>query len=200
MSRVANAILKRLPQQAAVLNDGGSLPEEFINARRSVLIENERKAQKAAWLGVVAAYEEHRVDLHSSLAGCMQEASDRAVFKNVAIHHTTAQVCLVRLEVWKKSLEILRREGFSPCHGVARLLKAWENGCCSCWTTWPWFWVLRRHTEPRPHMSRNLCHPLATFTIPEDNPADEPSRLKRYRPSMHSDVDQCGPSARGVSS
>ena len=55
------------------------------------------------------------------------------------------------------------------------------------------------------HTSREICViSLATFTIPvcrwiasEDNPADEASRSKRCRPSMHSDVDQCGPSATG---
>ena len=57
MLRVANAILKRLPQQAAVLNDGGSLPKSLSALGRSVLIENERKAQKAAWIGVVDADE-----------------------------------------------------------------------------------------------------------------------------------------------
>ena len=43
---------------------------------------------------------------------------------------------------------------------------------------------------------------LAAFTIPvcrwiasESNPADEPPRSKRYRPRMHSAVDQCGTAA-----
>ena len=73
------------------------------------------------------------------------------------------------------------------------LLNAWESGCCSCWTTWPWFWVLRRV----PHLLRNLCITTCRWIASEDNPADEPSRSKRCRPSMHSDVDQCGPSATG---
>ena len=55
------------------------------------------------------------------------------------------------------------------------------------------------------HTCREICViSLATFTIPvcrwiasEDNPADEPSRSKRYRVNMHHDVDQCGPSATG---
>ena len=72
--RVANAILKRLPQEAAVLNDVRFSAEEFISARRSVLIENERKAQKAAWIGVVDVHEDYRIDLHPSLAGGMQES------------------------------------------------------------------------------------------------------------------------------
>ena len=36
--------------------------EEFISARRSVLIENERKAQKAAWIGVVDVHEDNGID------------------------------------------------------------------------------------------------------------------------------------------
>ena len=46
---------------------------------------------------------------------------------------------------------------------------------------------------------------LATFTIPvrrwiatEDHPADEPFRSKRYRPNMHSDVDQKKTSTTGL--
>ena len=55
------------------------------------------------------------------------------------------------------------------------------------------------------HTCREVCViSLSTFTIPvcrwiasEDNPADEPSRSKRYRPGMHDDVDQCGTLRRG---
>ena len=62
--------------------------EEFISARRSVLVENERRAQKAAWLGVKDVDEEKHVDLHPSLSGGMQESFqsmpfDRAVYRNV---------------------------------------------------------------------------------------------------------------------
>ena len=37
--------------------------------------------------------------------------------------------------------------------------------------------------------------PIRRWIASEDNPADEPSRSKRYRPSTHSGVDQCRPSA-----
>ena len=55
------------------------------------------------------------------------------------------------------------------------------------------------------HTCREICViSLATFIIPicrwiasKDNPAAEPSRSKRYRPSMHFHVDQCRPSATG---
>ena len=55
------------------------------------------------------------------------------------------------------------------------------------------------------HTCREICViSLDTFIIPicrwiasEANPADDPSRSKRYRPSMNSDVDQCRPSATG---
>ena len=52
MLRITNVILKRLPR-----------------ARRSVLIENERKARKAAWLGVVDEHVDKRVDLHPPFLG-----------------------------------------------------------------------------------------------------------------------------------
>ena len=53
------------------------------------------------------------------------------------------------------------------------------------------------------HTRREVCViSLATFTIPvcrwivsETNPAGGPSPLKRYRPRVHSDVDQCGTAA-----
>ena len=47
--------------------------EETISARRSALVELERKAQNASWLGVEDVHEENRVDLHPSLVGGMQE-------------------------------------------------------------------------------------------------------------------------------
>ena len=48
--------------------------EEFVSARRSVLVENERKVQKATFLGVEDVHEESRVDLHPSLVGDTQES------------------------------------------------------------------------------------------------------------------------------
>ena len=88
------------------------------------------------------------------------------------------------------------------------LLKAWENGSCSCWTTWHWFGVLQRAAVV-PQVSTTLVaravSSLDTFTIPvcrwiasETNPADEPSRTKRYRPRTHSDVDQYEMSTTGL--
>ena len=87
------------------------------------------------------------------------------------------------------------------------LLDVWGNGYCSCWTTWLWYWVLQgRGSSPNlNHTCREVCViSLATFTIPicrwiasEDNRADEPFRSKRYRPRMHSDVDQCETAATG---
>ena len=68
--RVANVILRLLLQQAAVRNDGGFL-QKSLSARRSVLVENERKSQKASWLGVKDVHEENRVDMHHrSLVAC----------------------------------------------------------------------------------------------------------------------------------
>ena len=47
--------------------------EVFISARRSVLVEHERKLHKARKLGVKDKDEVDRVDLHPSLVGDLQE-------------------------------------------------------------------------------------------------------------------------------
>ena len=61
----------------------------------------------------------------------------------------------------------------------------------------------RGSTPDLNYTCREVCViSLATFTIlvcrwiaSDSNPADEPSRSKRYRPRIHSDVDQCGTDA-----
>ena len=78
--------------------------EEFLSARRSVLIEIERESQVAAWLGVVDVHEDDRV-VHPSLAGGMQESfqsmpCDRAVFENVPSIILQPKSALVRA-VWR---------------------------------------------------------------------------------------------------
>ena len=101
---------------------------------------------------------------------------DRAGLRKRASHHTAARVCLVRA-VWRCLEENLvgfygERVKLMSWGRAMRvgLLNAPENGCCSCWTTWPWFWVLQRVAVGRPnlnHTSREICViSLATFTIP----------------------------------
>ena len=115
--------------------------EEFISAQRSVLIENERKAQKAAWLVVVNSY----MNVLTCILPCWEHArelqtmpGDRAVFENgPSIILQPKSVWCVLFVSGGSLLEILRREREGKAH--VGLLKAWENGCCSSWTTWPWF-------------------------------------------------------------
>ena len=169
-----------------------------------------RKAQKAAWPGVVDEHEVNRVDLHPSLAGSMQESfqsmpCDRAVFENVPsiILQTKSAWCVLFGGVWRKSLEIFRREGKDYVMGLRHACRSTESlGKRLMFLLDNMALVLGaskgRSILPKiNHTCREICViSLATFTIPicrwiasQDNPADEPSRSKRYRPSMHSDVD-----------
>ena len=52
--------------------------EEFITARRSMLVVSERKAHKALWLGIEDVHEENRVDVHPSLP-CVRHAREFSV-------------------------------------------------------------------------------------------------------------------------
>ena len=70
---------------------------EFISARRSVLVESERKAHKALWLGIQDVHEENRVDLHPSLVRSMRESFQSLPYFSPSL--------------WRKPLEILRGEG-----------------------------------------------------------------------------------------
>ena len=81
-----NVDLGWLRQQAAVRNDGGSLLKS-ISARRSVLIENERKPQMAAWLGV-KYIDENRFDLRPFLSGSMQES-----FQSMPLIALSSKMC-----------------------------------------------------------------------------------------------------------
>ena len=132
--RVACVILWMLQGQAAV-------PEEFIGARRSVLVENERKVQKATWLGVEDIHGESRVDLHPSLVGDMQERcqsmpGDRAVFENVpsTMLQPNSAWCVLSGGVWRK----LRREGKAYVMGLRHACRSIEI-LKSFWTRWPWY-------------------------------------------------------------
>ena len=99
--------------------------EEFINARRSALVELEPEAQKASWLGVEDIREASRVDLHPSLNGDTREGfhavpDDRAVFEHVpsATLQPKSAWCVLFGGVWRKPLEILRGEGKAYVMGL----------------------------------------------------------------------------------
>ena len=193
----------------------GFLAEEFNSARRSALVELDLEAQKASWLGVEDIWEAGCVDLHPSLAGDMRESfhTTPVVFENVpsTILQPKSAWCVLFGGVLRKPLEILQGEGKAYVMGLRhacrsteclgkRLLLLLNNMALVLGAS-----KGRGSTPNLNHTCREVCViSLATFTIPvcrwiasESNPADEPSRSKRYRPRMHSDVDQCGPSASG---
>ena len=185
-----------------------SSAEEFISARRSALGEHERKVQKASWLGVEDTHEICRVDLHSSLVGDAQEEfhampDDRAVFENVpsTILQPKSAWCVL---FGRKPLEILWGEGKAYVTGLRHACRSTES------LVKRFLFLLdnmalvlgaskgRSSAPSLNHTCREICViSLATFTkwiASETNPTDEPPRSKRYRPRMHSDVDQYGTS------
>ena len=190
--------------------------EEFTSARRSALVELELEAQKTSWLGVEDIREASRVDLHPCWVGDMRESfhaipDDRTVFENMpsTILQPKSAWCIPFGGVWRKPLEILRGEGKAHVMGLRhacrsteslrkRLLFLLDNTALVLGAS-----KVRGSTPNLNHTCREVCViSLATFTIPvcrwiasESNPADEPSRSKRYRPRMHFDVDQRGTAA-----
>ena len=48
-----------------------------------------------------------------------------------------------RRNQWKSCGERAKPVSWS-CVMLVGPLKAWENGFCSCWKTWPWSWVLQK--------------------------------------------------------
>ena len=131
---------------------------------------------------------------------------DRAVFENVpsAVLQPKSAWCVLFGGVWRKPLEILRGEGKAYVMGLRHAGRSTES-------LGKWFLFLldnmalvlgaskgRSSAPSLNHTCREICViSLATFTVPvcrwiasETYPADEPSRSKRYRPRMHSDVDQ----------
>ena len=136
---------------------------------------------------------------------------DRAVFENVPsiILQPKSAWCVLFGGVWRKPLEILRREGKAHVMGLRHACRSTESlGKRLLFLLDNMALVLgdskgRGSTPNLSHTCREICViSLATFTIricrwiaSEDNPADEPARSKRYRPNMLFDADQCGPSA-----
>ena len=66
------------------------------------------------------------------------------------------------------------------------LLKALENGCCSCWTTVAWFWVLRRvvvkHAKPQTTLVAKFVSSLSPRS---SSPSADGLRQKIIRPMSH---------------
>ena len=83
------------------------------------------------------------------------------------------------------------------------LVKVWARGFCSCWDYGLGSGAQLAVAAPPNlnHTCREICIiSLVTFPIPvcrwtasEDNPADEPSRSKRYRADMQAMLTNVGP-------
>ena len=136
---------------------------------------------------------------------------DRAVFENVPsiIPQPNSAWCVLFGGVWRTFLEILRGEVKVYVMGLRHACRSTESLGKRLLFLLDNMALVLGASKGRGCMP-NLNHTcreisvisLATFIIPirrwiasEDNPADEPSRSKRYSPSMHSDADQCRPSA-----
>ena len=190
--------------------------EEFISARRSALVELVLEAQKASWLGAEDIREASRVVQHllwmvtcgKVFTQCLMIAlSSKMCHRPSCSPSLPGASCL---EVsggnhWKSCGERAKLMSWD-CVMLVRPLSVWRNGYCSCWTTWPWYWVLkgpRQYSKPQPHLSRGLCHLSCHVHHPLSAGG---SRLKVSRPTSHlvqsvtvqephSDVDQCGTAA-----
>ena len=129
----------------------------------------------------------------------------------------SSQVCLEHL-VWRCQEgaigDICDGEGKAYVMGLRHVVSVYslfgEALARFCWTTWPWYWALRRGVAPhqvsitRVAKFESSLLPRSPFLSADGlrlkiDPADEPSRSKRYRANMHHDVDQCRPSATVVS-
>ena len=65
------------------------------------------------------------------------------------------------------------------------LLKAWENGCCSCWTTWPWFWVLQRVAVARQTATTLVAKFVSSLLPRSPSLSADGLRQKIVRPTSH---------------
>ena len=151
----ACVILWMLRRQAAVRSGGGFLRKSLSALERiSVRSKMSGKCQKRFDLEsrtytnriMLLCIPPLLVTCRRVFSQCLMNAS---VFDNVpsTILQPKSAWCVLFGCVWRKPLEILRREGRAYVIGTAScyvgLLNSCGNGCCSCWTTWPWYWVLQ---------------------------------------------------------
>ena len=151
--------------------------------------------QKASWLGVEDINEVCRVDLHTSLVGDTREnfhamPDGRAVFENVP--STTLQPKsawgVLFGGVWRKPLETcgVRAKLVSwDCVMLVGLLKVWGNGYCSCWTTWPWSWVLQRASVVLQVSTTLVARSVSSLLPRSPSLSADGSRLRQIRPTSH---------------
>ena len=152
--------------------------------------------QKVAWLGVVDVHEDNHVDLHPSLAGSMQESfqsmlCDRAVFENVPPSSYSPNLpgaCCLEVSggsLWRSYGERVNKAFVMGCAMLAGLQKAWENGCCFSWTTWPWFWVLRRVVVACQTSTTLVAKFVSSVSPRSSSPSADGLRQKIFRPMSH---------------
>ena len=168
--------------------------------------------QKAGWLGVEGTHEICRVDLHPSLVGDTQAKfhampDGHAVFENVpsSMLQSMSAWCVLSVGV-RRSCGWRAKLVSWDCVMLVGLLQAWRRFLFLLDSMALVLGAKSAAVVPRVSTCREVCViSLSTFTIPvcrwiasETNPAVEPSRSKRYRPRMHSDVDQCETSTTGL--
>ena len=198
------------------------LAEEFNSARRSVLVEHERKVHKASWRVVE-----------------LKTYTKFVVLTCILLWMETCKIVLTQCLMIALSSKMCHPSYYSPSllgacflevsggslwrsYGVRVKPMSWwlrhacrstENlekrllGYCSSWTTWPRSWVLQRAAVV-PRVSTTLVARSVSSLLPRSPSLsadgwrlrliDEPSRSKRYRPRTHSDVEKCGTSATGL--
>ena len=134
--------------------------EEFISARRSVLVEHEQKVQKATWLGVEDIHGESRVDLHPPLLVTCRRVFSQCLMIALSskMYHPpyyspspSGPSCLEASggNYWRScgcegSVEILVKRLLFLLDNMALVLGAAKG---------------RGSTpNPQPHLSQNLCH------------------------------------------
>ena len=71
------------------------------------------------------------------------------------------------------------------CAMLVGPLKAWENGCCSCWTIRPWFWVLRKVVVACQTSTTLVAKFVSSLSPRSSSPTADGLRQKTIRPMSH---------------
>ena len=65
------------------------------------------------------------------------------------------------------------------------LLQAWRNGFCSCWTTWPWYWVFQRAVVAPQTSTTRVAKSVSSLLPRSPSLSAEGLRQKITRPTSH---------------
>ena len=71
------------------------------------------------------------------------------------------------------------------CVMLVGLLKSWGNGYCSCWTTWPWYWVLQSATVALQISTTLVARSVSSLSPPSSSPSADGLRQKIIWPMGH---------------